>query len=150
MGINSYYGRYGVINNFDIKDKLETSDSEVKIRKVKNIDQLHALIENTEKLTNGNTPILLTEFCAGSIPGCYSCAHELWSENYHAAVVYEYVIAMKQHDSVAGESVFAFFDYSDPSKSMNGRWNGNNLKGMVTYNSQIKQQYIALQKSYSE
>ena len=150
MGINSYYGWYGVMSYFDIIDRLESDDSSVKARRVKNIDKLHALIEKTETLTSPDTPILLTEFGADSIPGYNSCAHELWSEEYHAAVVYEYVMAQKEHDSVAGGSVFAFSDYSDPSKPMNGRWNGYNLKGMVTYDRQLKAPYFALKKAYSD
>jgi hypothetical protein len=59
-------------------------------------------------------------------------------------------MAQKEHESVAGGSVFAFSDYSDPSKPMNGRWNGYNLKGMVTYDRRPKAAYSALKKAYSE
>lgn len=150
MGINSYYGWYGVMSYFDIEDRLESDGTSVKIRKVENVDKLHALIEQTEAQTSPDTPILLTEFGADSVPDYNSSACDLWSEEYHAAVVYEYVMAQKEHESVAGGSVFAFSDYSDPSKPMNGRWNGYNLKGMVTYDRRPKAAYSALKKAYSE
>ena len=44
---------------------------------------------------------------------------------------------------------FSFFYYNDPSKPMNGRWNGFNLKGMLTYEREIKLPFYALKEAYS-
>ncbi len=147
MGINSYYGWYDVIDQFDIEDKLETENGFVKKREA-DMTPLKELIENVEKLIPPDAPILLTEFGADSVPGYYSTACELWSENYHAEVIEKYIGTAKEYDCVSGTFVFAFSDYQDPSKPMNGRWNGLNLKGLVRYDRTIKKPYNAIKNSY--
>jgi len=143
MGINSYYGWYGTIDSrFNIYDER---NGEMRIA---DISELFPTIDKVLAETPGDMPVLLTEFGGDSIPGflCTECA--LWSENYHAQVVEKYIGAMRKHSQVAGGFVFAFADYLDPSKPMNGRWNGFNLKGMVDYDRKYKLPYYALQKMY--
>jgi beta-glucuronidase len=149
MGINSYYGWYGTIKTFDVEDKLPTVDGKVVARKA-DVSRIHALIEKVNGDIPENMPILLTEFGGDSVPGYYSSCLELWSENYHADVVSEYIKASLEHKSVVGTFAFAFSDYSDPSKPLNGRWNGYNLKGMVSYEREIKLPYYAIREAYEK
>lgn len=95
-------------------------------------------------------PLLLTEFGGDSVPGYRDDLCPLWSENYHARLVEEYIAAWRQHDSVSGGFVFAFTDYQDPSKPMNGRWNGLNLKGILDYDRNEKLPCSALKKMYGK
>lgn len=149
MGINSYYGWYGTFNTFDAEDKLPIVDGKVVARKA-DVSRIHTLIERVMGDIPENMPILLTEFGGDSVPGYYSSCLELWSENYHADVVREYIKASLEHKSVVGTFVFAFSDYSDPSKPLNGRWNGYNLKGMVSYEREIKLPYYAIREAYEK
>lgn len=148
MGINSYYGWYGTFNMFDAEDKLPVVDGKVVVRKA-NVSPIHELIERVNSEIPENMPILLAEFGGDSVPGFYSAASELWSENYHADVVAEYIKASAEHKSVVGTFVFAFSDYSDPSKPLNGKWNGYNLKGMVTFEREIKLPFYAIKEAYN-
>jgi len=148
LGINSYYGWYGTMSTVDIEDKLEIEDGRVKMRRV-DVSSLHELIVKTANEIPEDMPILLTEFGADSVPGYYSRACEFWSENYHAEVIRAVVNCSREHEEVVGTFVFAFTDYNDPSKPMNGRWNGLNLKGMLTYHRDYKLPFYALQEVYA-
>lgn len=148
MGINSYFGWYGTFREFEVCDEREPIAGGVARREV----DVHELGETIERVTGeigDDTVLLLTEFGADSIPGYFSSASELWSENYHADVVRAYVRTAAEH-AVGGTFVFAYTDYSDPSKPMNGRWNGYNLKGMVSYEREVKLPYYALKEVYEE
>ena len=144
MGINSYCGWYGTIGTFDITDER---NGEMRIA---DVSAVHGIIENVEKETNDDTVLLLTEFGGDSVPGFISPECALWSENYHAQVVEKYIEAAREHNSVCGYYVFAFTDYHDPSKPLNGMWNGFNLKGMISFDRKIKLPYYALKKSYEK
>ena len=145
MGINSYFGWYGVIDTFNIADERNGV-----VRTVNEIPYLIDLIKSVEQDVGEDKVILLTEFGADSVPQFISPECALWSENYHALVVEKYIEAARAYDGVAGYFVFAFTDYTDPSKPNNGRWNGFNLKGMITYDRQYKLPYYALQKAYEK
>ncbi len=149
IGINSYYGWYGTIGQFDMQDKLKEEGINVKKREP-DVSKLGALIEKVKNDIPQDTPILLTEFGADSVPMYYSAAQELWSENYHASVVREYIKESRNHEEVAGTFVFAFTDYGDPSKPVNGRWNGQNLKGMLQFNREYKLPFFAVKEEYSK
>lgn len=142
IGINSYFGWYGTIDTFDIND---VRNGEMRVA---DVSKLHKVIEKAESETAKDTPLLLTEFGADSVPGYLSAECALWSENYHAQIIEKYIAAGKEHPSIAGGYVFAFTDYHDPSKPLNGRWSGFNLKGMLDYNRNIKLPFYALQKMY--
>lgn len=88
------------------------------------VSGLHERIEEILKKIPGDTPLLLTEFGADSVLKYYSALQELWSENYHAAVVRDYIRESEKHRKIVGTFVFAFTDYADPSKPVTGRWNG--------------------------
>ena len=148
MGINSYFGWYGTFDMFAAEDKLPVVDGKVVARKA-DVSPVHGLIEKVNGEIPENMPILLTEFGGDSVPGYYSSVSELWSENYHADVVREYIQAAAEHECVVGTFAFAFADYSDPSKPLNGKWNGYNLKGMVSYEREIKLPYYAIKEAYS-
>ena len=130
-------------------DDRTQPDGTLQVREV-NIPELHEMIEGMLPQLPADVPILLTEFGADSVPKFYSSACELWSENYHAKVVKTVVEESRRHPEVAGTFVFNFTDYNDPSKAVNGRWNGFNLKGMVTYGREYKLPFYALQEVYGK
>ena len=142
MGINSYCGWYGVINNFTYSDDIGDG-----VRKA-DVSAVHEIIERVENEVADDVVLLLTEFGADSEPGFISPNCMLWSENFHAEIIKKYIEAGREHDSISGYYVFAFTDYNDPSKPMNGRWNGYNLKGMISYDRQIKLPFYALGEAY--
>ena len=144
MGINSYCGWYDVIDTFNIHDERNG------VMRIADVSGLNTMIENVEARIDKDMPILLTEFGVDSVPGYISPECALWSENYHAQVIEKSIAVGREYDSVAGEFVFAFTDYSDPSKPMNGRWNGQNLKGMITYEREKKLPFYALKEAYSK
>lgn len=148
LGVNSYFGWYGTIPTFGIEDKLPAEDGKVCIREA-DVSPLGDLIARTLESTPDDMPLLLTEFGADSIPKYYSQACELWSENYHAKVVSAVIGLSRDFSEVAGTFVFAFTDYSDPSKPLNGRWNGLNLKGMLTRERDRKLPFYALRDAYA-
>ena len=149
MGINSYYGWYGVFDYLDADDALFAEDGRNGVRKA-DVSEVHACIERVDRAIPAQMPILLTEFGGDSVPGYHSAAQRLWSENYHAEVVREYIKASLAHECVVGTFVFAFSDYSDPSKPLNGMWNGYNLKGMVSYDRTVKLPYEAIKEAYAK
>lgn len=149
MGINSYFGWYGAFDMYAAEDKLPVEDGKVVARKA-DVSPVHELIERVNSEIPEDMPVLLTEFGGDSVPGYYSTALEYWSENYHADVIKEYIKASAEHPCVAGTFAFAFTDYSDPSKPMNGKWDGYNLKGMVTYERDKKLPYYAIQEIYRQ
>lgn len=144
MGINSYFAWYDVINTFTIDDERNG------IMRVAEVSGLGNMIENVAEKLDSDMPILLTEFGADSVPGYISPECALWSENYHAQVIEKVIAVGKELSCVAGGYVFAFTDYLDPSKPMNGRWNGQNLKGMISYEREKKLPYYALKKAYAK
>jgi len=142
VGINSYYGWYGTMDIFSVKDERNG------VKREADVSELHNVIKRVEEQTGKEIPLLLTEFGADSIPDYISEECALWSENYHAQIVEKYIEAAREHTSVAGGYVFAFTDYQDPSKPLNGAWNGLNLKGMLSYDRKIKLPYYSLKKMY--
>ena len=149
LGVNSYYGWYDKIPTFDIIDTPEMKDGMI-IPREADVSGLHSLMETVRGLVPDTLPILLTEFGADSVPGYNSPANVFWSEEYHASVVRNYIKEAKKHNFIVGTFVFAFTDYSDPSKPVNGRWNGYNLKGMISYDRNHKKPYFALKDAYSK
>lgn len=146
MGINSYFGWYGTFPSFEVEDRLPLSDGNVPKREV-DVHELSELITRVRGELPKDTALLLTEFGADSIPGYYSTACELWSENYHAEVIRAYITTARAED-VRGTFVFAYTDYFDPSKPKNGRWREHNLKGMLTYEREKKLPYYAMSEMY--
>ena len=114
------------------------------------IPELSELITSVEKDTSEDTVIMLTEFGGDSVPGYISEECAFWSENYHALVVEKYLETARSNKAVSGYFVFAFTDYHDPSKIVNGRWNGFNLKGMLGYDRCVKLPFYALQRGYRD
>ncbi len=149
MGINAYYGWYDKYDMFKVNDEPEKDGNTYKIREA-DVSPINELIDAKLKELPPDTPILITEFGADSVPKNYSALHTLWSEDYHAEIIRNTVTEARKHEGVAGTFVFAFIDYPDPSKPMNGRWNGYNFKGMLTNNREYKLPYFALKEVYEK
>ncbi len=147
VGINSYYGWYDVL---DEVGKTGIKEERNGIVRTVDLTEFHKLIEKVDDEIPKDKVMLITEFGADSTPGYISPDCALWSEDYHAQVIEKCVEAMREHLFISGFFVFAFTDYHDPSKPLNGRWNGFNLKGMLTFDRKIKLPYYALQKMYNK
>lgn len=149
IGINSYYGWYDKISDFYKYKPFEKKEGAVKVETVE-LTAFHKMIEEVIPKLPPKLPILLTEFGADSVPGYHSSSKDLWSEEYHAEVVKAMIRASRGHNRIYGTFVFAFVDYVDPCKPLNGYWKEQNLKGMLSYQRDRKQPFYALQEVYSE
>lgn len=147
IGINSYYGWYDHISDVCSYQPKKRSGGSIQLEHI-DLSEFHKMIDAARLRLPKNLPILLTEFGGDSVPGYYSSAYDLWSEDYHAEVVREMIKASFRHDCINGTFVFAFTDYLDPSKPRNGFWNEFNLKGMLAYNRERKLPFYALQEVY--
>ena len=130
IGINEYMGWYdrchGQSNEFDLS-KLDKALS---------------------KLSIFNKPVLMTEFAADAIGGYHADESILWSEEYQCFFYRESFKLIQKHQHIAGAFPFLYNDYMDPSKSIDGHWNGQNLKGFVTYNRTKKLSFETLKQIY--
>ena len=150
LGINSYYGWYDQIRQ-DGTDLLEgeanlpTGDGIQ--RRAIDLTTLREMLGQVLERKPG-LALFLTEFGADSQPGYHSRSHELWSEDYHAALLQEILAAAKDTPQIVGTFPFCFSDYRDPSKVVNGYWNGLNLKGLVDYMRRPKLAYQAVREAY--
>ncbi len=149
LGINSYFGWYDRISAINRFERIEPQNGSVRVDAVE-LSGFHALMEDVFGRIPSDMPVLLTEFGGDSIPGCFSSANDLWSENYHAAVVSSMIAASREYDNISGTFVFAFTDYLDPSKPRNGFWREQNLKGMLTFNRDRKLPFYALRDAYAK
>ncbi|NLD87109.1 MAG: hypothetical protein GX633_02470, partial [Clostridiales bacterium] len=149
IGINSYYGWYDKIGDIYEHKNKAASDGFVEQEKV-DLSEFHSMIDKALLRLPPELPLLLTEFGADSLPGFHSSCLDLWSEEYHAEVIKEMINASRKHERICGTFVFAFIDYMDPCKPLNGFWKGENLKGMLSYQRDRKQPFYALQKVYTD
>lgn len=147
IGINCYDGWYNRISKDYRYEPKKASDGMVPVEKI-DLDSYHRLMDEIRSKLPEGMPAVLSEFGGDSVPGYCSSAEDLWSEDYHAALVREMILASRKHSFINGTFVFAFIDYLDPSKPRNGYWNEYNLKGMLTYERDRKLPFYALQDVY--
>ena len=74
--------------------------------------------------------------------------NDLWSEDYHAALLRAIFALARDYPQIAGAFPFCFTDYRDPSKVHNRYWNEFNLKGLLTYTRQRKLAFAAVREEY--
>jgi len=148
LGINLYHGwsnrRHKIVStpeNLEVTCDLE----QVPMDKI----NMNAVRELLERLPD-NCAYVYSEFGADSIPGYYSKAHEVWSENCHAAVLHENFKVFREYPKILGTFPFCFNDYRDPTKRENGNWDQINLKGAVTYSRRKRMAYYAIQEEYQK
>ncbi|MCF7853756.1 MAG: hypothetical protein K9N51_03080 [Candidatus Pacebacteria bacterium] len=149
LGINSYWGWYDKIwggKGLAPDDMEGERPRELRVEPI-DLTPMREMLDKvlTEKT---NLALLLTEFGADSVPGDYSSSRDLWSENYHAALLREILALAEDYPRIVGTFPFCFTDYRDPSKVHNGYWNELNLKGVVDYHRNKKLAYSALQTAY--
>ncbi|NLC58818.1 MAG: hypothetical protein GX774_18445 [Armatimonadetes bacterium] len=135
LGINQYTGWNDLLDRPEEARRLDLSGLETK---------LAAACEQTRQ------PILLTEFGADAVPGYHAAERPLWSEEYQAELLCRTITLARRFPRIAGTFPFLFNDYPDPSKPVNGRWNGLNLKGVVTEQRDRKLAFDALAALYAQ
>ncbi|MCK4982726.1 MAG: hypothetical protein KAS17_07360, partial [Victivallaceae bacterium] len=151
LGINSYWGWYdkiwggkGLAPNEDWtmtqKETLELEPIDLTSMRT----MLDTVLDKKQDIA-----LLLTEFGADSVPGNYSQTRDMWSENYHAALLNEIFQLAQEYPQITGTFPFCFTDYRDPSKIHNGYWNEINLKGVVDYHRNKKMAFNTLKRIYN-
>lgn len=141
VGFNEYWGWYDVL-------EATTDASATTTPRIADLSKLRDLL--SRQAASYGKPVLLTEFGADSIPGYRSATRELWSEDYHAHVLSETLAIAAEYPFVRGTFPFVFADYRDPSKEVNGYWDGMNYKGIVTYERRKKLPFFVVQQAYAQ
>ena len=155
LGINSYWGWYdkclAAEKQIGPDDDGKSSSGGMRdiVAEPINLERMHEMLDKILREC-GNVPLLLTEFGADSIPGFFSRARDLWSENYHADLLKEIIKLKEEYPQILGTFVFCFCDYRDPSKQMTGYWDELNLKGVVDFHRNKKLAFYALRDLYRE
>lgn len=152
LGVNSYWGWYDKIGGGKgLAPDEDWTASKNKTMQPEPID-LSPMRAMLDKILGKkqNLALLLTEFGADSVPGNYSRSRDLWSENYHAALLREILFLARDYPQINGTFPFCFSDYRDPSKYHNGYWNELNLKGVVDYQRCKKMAFNTLKKIYNK
>ena len=150
VGVNSYWGWYDKIDGgkgLKPEDGSWQKDAESGMEPI-DLTPMRNMLEEIMKNGPKNLALLLTEFGADSVPGYFSRSRDLWSEDYHAALLDEIFTLAENYPQIIGTFPFCFTDYRDPSKPVNGYWNEQNLKGLVTYERRKKMSYGAAQRYY--
>ncbi|WP_449462332.1 glycoside hydrolase family 2 TIM barrel-domain containing protein [Tardisphaera miroshnichenkoae] len=94
-----------------------------------------------------NKPVLVTEFGAEGIAGVHSDPPVMWSEEYQALFIEEYVKQLRSADGVCGLHVWNFADFRIPQ---NVKWALLNRKGVFTRDRQPKLAAQKLKQLYGE
>ena len=154
LGINSYYGWYDVIwrepqaaGQGSAGEAVTGGDPGAVRSQPIDLAPLRAMLAKV-LASHPERALFLTEFGADSVPGNTSRSHDLWSEEYHAALLRDILTLARDYPQIVGTFPFCFSDYRDPSKIHNGYWNELNLKGLVDYHRQRKQAFAAVQAEY--
>lgn len=151
LGVNSYWGWYDKIFGGKGLQPEAALGSEKMNLKLEPID-LSKMKEMLEEVISSNheNPLFLTEFGADSVKGYMSGSRDLWSENYHAALLLEILKLASEYPEIAGTFPFCFSDYRDPSKVVNAYWNEMNLKGIADYHRNKKLSFESLVLKYKQ
>ncbi len=147
IGMNSYYGWYDKISDIWKPGPARIRDGLAERESV-DLSAFFDVLREAKTRLPERLPILLTEFGADAVPGFHAASEDLWSEEYQAKVIAAMVEASRKDERICGTFVFAFTDYLDPSKPVNGFWNGWNLKGVLTYGRDRRRSFYALREVY--
>jgi len=140
IGINEYWGWYDRVRQDGM---VEPAPAAIWPYDLSNLE-----ICLREKSVLGK-PLLMTEFGADSEPGFLCAADDLWSENYHAAILRKTMEIAARYPAVCGTFPFCYADYRDPSKPINHHWRGINLKGVVDYHRNHKLAWETMREFYA-
>ena len=153
IGINEYWGWYDRISPLGDKDEqlpraVTAGANGSRHISVEPLSLERLREELAAKSKSYGKPLLLTEFGADAVPGYRSLDLALWSEDYQAVLIEKTIELAARSEGVCGTFPFCYQDYPDPSKHVNARWAGLNLKGIVTYSRTPKLAAAALQRCY--
>lgn len=151
LGVNSYWGWYDKIyggKGLQPEDIISDKTAQTTIEPI-DLTKMREMLNQVIQANKGK-PLFLTEFGADSVKGFLSRSRDLWSENYHAALLLEIFKLASEYSDIVGTFPFCFSDYRDPSKVVNAYWNELNLKGIVDYNRDKKLAFHALTLNYSK
>ena len=116
LSINRYYGWYEYPGNLKLAiEKLELD-----------MEELHARYKK---------PILITEFGADSLAGSHSTSLQMFTEEYQAKLIEEYIRCIESKPYTIGEMVWNFADFRTPQHF---RRVVLNLKGVFTRDREPK------------
>ncbi len=116
LAINRYYGWYEYPGNLQLAvDRLESD-----------MEELHSRY---------NKPVLVTEFGADSLAGLHSTSLQMFTEEYQARIIEEYIRCIESKPYTIGEMVWNFADFRTPQHF---RRVVLNLKGVFTRDREPK------------
>lgn len=127
LSINRYYGWYEYPGNFELA--MERLDREM--------EELHSRYKK---------PVLITEFGADSLPGSHSSSLQMFTEEYQARLIEEYISHIESKSYTIGEIVWNFADFRTPQHF---RRVVLNLKGVFTRDREPKLSAFKLRQLWS-
>ena len=116
LSINRYYGWYE--NPGQIRKAIELMENEM--------DQIHKKYKK---------PIFVTEFGADTMPGFHSTSEQMFTEEYQAKLIEEYIRLIESKNYTIGEHIWNFADFRTPQHF---RRVVMNLKGVFTRSREPK------------
>lgn len=155
VGVNEYWGWYDRISSIPGQDKpllqAVREDADGGRTVVVGPLELERLQQELEaKAACYHKPLLLTEFGADALPGYRSADLTFWSEDYQAEVLRRTFDILSTAEQVSGAFPFLYQDYPDPSKYVDGHWDGVNYKGIVSYSREPKLAAGVLREVYAQ
>lgn len=127
LSINRYYGWYEYPGNFELA--MARLDSEM--------EELHSRYKK---------PVLITEFGADSLTGSHSTSLQMFTEEYQARLLEEYIRRIESKSYTIGEIVWNFADFRTPQHF---RRVVLNLKGVFTRGREPKLSAFKLKELWS-
>lgn len=128
LSINRYYGWYE--NPGQIHKAIELMENEM--------DMLYKRY---------NKPVFVTEFGADTIPGLHSTSDQMFTEEYQAKLIEEYIKLIESKDYTIGEHIWNFADFRTPQHF---RRVVMNLKGVFTRNREPKLAAFRIKELWSK
>jgi len=128
LSINRYYGWYE--NPGQILKAIELMNNEMELLYKKY-----------------NKPIFVTEFGADTVPGLHSISEQMFTEEYQAKFIEEYIKLIESKDFTIGEHVWNFADFRT---AQHFRRVVMNLKGVFTRNREPKLAAFRIKELWSK
>lgn len=129
ISLNLYFGWYS--HHGDLEAGVREAD--------KVLEEIHKMYPTK--------PILVTEFGAGAINGLHSDPPEMWSEEYQAEFLKNYIRMFKQKSFLIGFHIWCFADFKTPQSHFRTILN---RKGVFTRTREPKLAVSVVSKEYSE
>lgn len=109
IGVNSYWGWYDKVFARKEPGAERLGMGSPPEPEPIDLSRMRAMIEDV-LARRGDLVLLLTEFGADSVPGNHSASRDLWSEEYHAALLTSVFGLAREYPRIGGTFPFTFSD----------------------------------------